>query len=84
MAKIKRGKKEIFVKDNGEIKGACEQLGVFFGCQHGGCGTCLIEVKEGEENLSDKTENEKRFGFDSRHRLACQCRIKKGDVEIDF
>ncbi len=84
MAKIKHRKKEINVKNNEEIREACKKLGVQFGCNSGSCGTCIIKVKKGQENLSEHAENEKRFGLDKNHRLACQCRIKKGAVEIDF
>jgi ferredoxin len=55
-----------------------------FGCCQGQCGTCAIQVVEGEENLSPKTKEEKatlsRLGLNS-HRLACQCALK-GDVVI--
>ena len=72
------------ISDGGKIKLAAEELGVLFGCEDGVCGTCMIDVVSGEENLSELTQQEKDLERDGKHRLACQCRIKKGSVEIDF
>ncbi len=86
MAKIIHAKTKI-EKDvpNGEkIKNAVEEMGVLFGCEDGICGTCMIEVVKGEKNLSELTQAEKDLERDEKHRLACQCRIKKGEVAIDF
>ena len=70
---------------NGEkIKNAAEEMGVLFGCEDGICGTCMIDVVSGEGNLSELTQPEKDLERDKKHRLACQCKIKKGDVVIDF
>lgn len=84
MAKIKYKDKEVEVPDNSELRKPTEELGVPFNCKHGTCGTCMIDVVSGEENLSDLTEQEDMLARDEKHRLACQCRIKKGEVEIDF
>lgn len=77
---------EIELEDNSPIAEFCEEAGVPFACTEGVCGTCVIEVIEGEENLSDPTQEEKDFlGDDVRcERLACQCKIKKGNVKIRF
>lgn len=76
---------EIEVPDEEKIATACEDAGVPFACTEGVCGTCVIEVKEGMENLSSFTQEEKDFlGDMSCERLACQCRIKKGIVKIKF
>lgn len=58
-----------------------------FGCTEGNCGTCIIKIKSGKENLSKKTEQEKitldMMGCDEEdHRLACQCKIL-GDIEFE-
>ncbi len=58
-----------------------------FGCTEGNCGTCIIKIKTGEENLNKKTEQEKitldMMGCDDEdHRLACQCKIQ-GDLEFE-
>lgn len=85
MAKIISPKgKEVEIKDGSEIKGACERLGVHFSCCNGNCGSCMIDILDGAENLSELTDAEKLFVSDKKHRLACQCKIKSGNVKIDF
>lgn len=86
MAKIIRKKtgQEIELEDGDFIQDACDKLGVPFGCQNGLCGTCMIDVVEGEDNLSELTEEEETLERDRNHRLACQCKIKKGEVKISF
>lgn len=87
MAKIisENDGKEIEVKEGESLKEPCkEKLGIPFACEEGICGSCMIDVLEGGENLSDLTENEVYLGRDKNHRLACQCRIKKGVVKIRF
>lgn len=76
----------IELEENAPIAEICEEAGVPFACTEGVCGTCVIEILEGEENLSELTQEEKDFlGEDSREeRLACQCNIKSGDVKITF
>lgn len=65
-----------------EIRDAAEKLGVKFSCRNGLCGTCMVDIIEGEENLSELTSQEKAMGLNKKERLACQCKIEKGDVEI--
>jgi len=63
----------------------CEEAGVPFACTEGVCGTCVIEVVEGMDNLSDFTQEEKDFlGDQDRERLACQCKMKGGCVKIKY
>ena len=85
MAKVidKKTKKEVKVKDGGKIKDACAKLGVSFSCGSGVCGTCQINVTKGEENLSPLNDAEKDMGMGNGHRLACQCKISKGEIEIE-
>lgn len=59
-----------------------EDTPVNFGCRIGMCGTCIIKITEGIENVSEKNEDEEFFSNESNERLACQCLIK-GDVEIE-
>lgn len=67
------------------IAAACEEAGVPFACTEGVCGTCVIEVLEGMENLTSFTQEEKDFlGEQDRERLACQCKIRGGCVKITF
>jgi len=86
MAKIidVKTEREIEVADGESIKDACEKLGVPFGCNTGLCGTCMINVHFGEDNLSKLTEEEKILERNKKHRLACQCKIKKGEVGISW
>lgn len=77
---------EVELPDNSPIAECCEEAGVPFACTEGVCGTCVIEIKEGKENLSKPTKEEEDFlGEGTCHeRLACQCRIKSGHVRISF
>lgn len=77
---------EIELPDGAPIAEACEEAGVPFACTEGVCGTCVIEVKEGKENLSPPTKEEEDFLGEGTEdeRLACQCKIKGGCVKISF
>jgi len=77
---------EVQLPDDSPIAEVCEEAGVPFACTEGVCGTCVIEVKEGKENLSKPTQEEEDFlGEDTyNERLACQCKIKRGNVTISF
>lgn len=73
------------LEENSSIAETCEEAGVPFACTEGICGTCVIEVVEGMENLSGFTQEEQDFlGEMNKERLACQCRLKKGIVRIKF
>jgi len=84
MAKIKYNDQEKEVEDGGPITGACEEFGVAFGCYAGQCGACKIKILEGMDNLSEKTQEESDLGLEDDERLACQVKIKSGEVTIDF
>lgn len=76
---------EIQVPDGEGIITFCEEAGVPFACTEGVCGTCVIEVSEGMENLTAPTQEEKDFfGDEGKERLACQCKLKQGCVKIKF
>ncbi|WP_213318433.1 2Fe-2S iron-sulfur cluster-binding protein [Chlamydiifrater volucris] len=78
---------EEFELEDGEgISEVCEEAGVPFACTEGVCGTCVIEVLEGQENLSEFTQEEKDFLGDEGgcERLACQCKIRHGKVKVTF
>jgi ferredoxin len=73
------------VADGAPIAEACEEAGIPFACTEGVCGTCVIEVTDGMENLSNFTREEEDFlGEMGNERLACQCKIKGGCVKINF
>jgi 2Fe-2S ferredoxin len=63
-----------------------ELLGVPFGCKNAQCGTCVIRIKKGKENLNAMGEQEREvlemLGSVDDCRLACQCKVK-GDIEFD-
>lgn len=87
MAKLifKNTGEERELEDGSPIAEACEEAGVPFACTEGICGTCVIEVVEGMENLSEFTQEEKDFlGEQDKERLACQCKLKQGLVKINF
>lgn len=86
MAKIVfNDEEEITLEDGSPIKEICEDLGIPFACEEGVCGTCVIEVEEGMENLSEFTEEEDDFlGEQESERLACQCKIKGGCVKVRY
>ena len=74
---------EVLLEDGAELQEACEQAGVPFACTEGVCGTCVIEVVEGMDNLSEFNQAEADFLGDlGSERLACQCKIKGGCVKI--
>ena len=76
---------EVIVPDGERIASSCEEAGVPFACEEGVCGTCVIEVEEGMENLSPFTQEEEDFlGEEENERLACQCKIRSGTVKINF
>ena len=79
---------ERYTVDNGSpIEEACEKAGVPFACSGGICGTCIIEVLEGMENLSAPSQAELDFIGEKgvkKERMACQCRITSGTVKIKF
>jgi ferredoxin len=88
MAKLKfdHSGEEIDIPDDSPIAPSCEEAGVPFACTEGVCGTCVIEVLEGGENLSKPTQEEEDFlgSGTCKERLACQCKIKQGRVRIKF
>lgn len=77
---------EAELPDGSPIANACEEAGVPFACTEGVCGTCVIEIKQGKENLSEPTQEEKDFLGEGTcdERLACQCKIRRGEVRITF
>ena len=77
---------EVDLQDGEGIAEICEEAGVPFACTEGVCGTCVVEVVKGGENLSTPTQEEEDFLGDgtSEERLACQCKLKSGEVVLSF
>lgn len=87
MAKLifQDGGEEYELPDDSSIMEVCEEAGVPFACTEGVCGTCVIEVVEGMENLSEFNQAESDFlGELGTERLACQCKLKHGCVKVKF
>ena len=84
MAKLIIFDKEYDVPDGDLIAEACMDAGVSFNCNSGICGSCLVKVVEGAENLGELTEEEKDLDLDENNRLACVCVIKGGIVKVTF
>ena len=77
---------EYDIEDNSLIIEPCEKAGVVFACGYAGiCGSCIVEVIEGMENLCEFTEEEKNLlDPNENKRLACKCTIKSGTVKLTF
>lgn len=60
--------------------------GIIYGCREGDCGTCMMKVVDGWENLTEPSVLESKILQDNmaaRHtRLACQAQVLGGDVRI--
>jgi ferredoxin len=84
--KFSHNGEEVELPDNSPIAEVCEEAGIPFACTEGVCGTCVIEIKEGQDNLTPPTREEEDFlGEGTRdERLACQCKIKCGTVRLSF
>ncbi|EKD42913.1 MAG: hypothetical protein ACD_72C00534G0002 [uncultured bacterium] len=81
--------KTVEATDGELLRETCQKnnLTLPFGCENGLCGTCLVAIKAGAENLTEKTNQEKEtldvlLAYDDQ-RLACQCKIK-GDIIFDL
>ena len=84
MAILKYEDTELETNDNEPIKEVAREIGVPFGCENGMCGSCIITIEEGLENLSEQNEKDEDLGLEDNQRLACQCSIKTGTVKINF
>ncbi len=62
-------------------------LPIRYRCERAVCTTCLTEVLEGAENLSEPNDREKQtlasIQAKPHWRLACQCSVL-GDVKLDY
>jgi ferredoxin len=60
--------------------------GIIYGCREGDCGTCLMKVVSGIENLTEPSVLEDKVlkeHFAGRHfRLACQAQVLSGNVVV--
>lgn len=78
----------IEVEDGSRLQDAIDESGadIPFGCREGNCATCMIEVLDGMENLNEHTSQEKVTllpdELEQNIRLACQCKVKSGEVKV--
>ncbi|MBI4232205.1 (2Fe-2S)-binding protein [Candidatus Peregrinibacteria bacterium] len=80
---------EVEVETGAALKDVTKDNGwpIAYGCEDGVCGTCIIEVEEGAENVSPMEETEDQtldmmcMKEGGKHRLCCQCKVN-GDVKI--
>jgi len=85
---IKNENKTVEIPDGSllaELDGKC---GILFACKAGSCGSCKVRVVKGMENLEPPNEAEKAglatFGTDPSERLLCICKIKKGEITVEY
>ncbi len=77
------------VPEGGRVVDICDdhpRAGIPFSCRGANCGTCRLEVLEGESLCDPPNEDEHdllgRLGHRPRTRLACQLVIKPGTGRI--
>lgn len=79
---------DVDVEDGANLRDVAMEEGasIPFGCEQGICGTCLSNIPEGAENLSEMEDQEKEtvdaMGGEPGQRLLCQCQVH-GDVTIE-
>lgn len=60
--------------------------GITYGCREGDCGTCMMRVVEGWDNLTEPSVLEDkvlRDNFAGKHnRLACQAQVLGGAISV--
>lgn len=80
---------QIEVDPGQSLTDICDQhpTAILFGCRNAVCGTCLIEVLQGAENLSPVQAEEQDLlsilaPENSAARLACQCLVLQGSIRV--
>ena len=84
MAKVIIDNVEYEVKDGEQICNAALDAGVPFNCNSGECGTCLVKVLEGADNMGELTDEEVNLGMDKDNRLSCVSKVKSGIVKLKY
>jgi len=79
---------EIEIPDGSKLDELEGKSTVLFACKSASCGSCLVRVVEGAENLEQPNEQEKigleAFATQPNQRLCCQAKIRKGTVTIEY
>ena len=89
-SKIKIEDKEIEVESGKHLSESLDATNspILFGCRTGICGTCLIKVLDGQENITPPCDDEAEFleivaEGDKDMRLACKVVID-GNIHIKY
>lgn len=60
--------------------------GITYGCREGECGTCMMRVVSGMENMSERSVLEDKVLQENmagrNNRLACQAQVLGGDIVV--
>jgi ferredoxin len=60
--------------------------GITYGCREGECGTCLVCITSGMENMSERSVLEDKILQENMaardQRLACQAQVLGGDITV--
>lgn len=60
--------------------------GITYGCREGDCGTCMMKVTSGSENLAEPSVLEDKILRENlagkQNRLACQAQILGGSIAV--
>ncbi|MEK6979661.1 MAG: 2Fe-2S iron-sulfur cluster-binding protein [Candidatus Micrarchaeota archaeon] len=77
------------ISDGSALKESLQKnSSLMFGCGQGKCGICLCSITRGSENIVPKNQDEinllSKKNANPNQRLACQLRVIKGDVEIEY
>lgn len=82
------GDAAVDVPDGGKLEELEGKTSVLFACKTASCGSCIVKVMEGAENLEAPEDQEKlgleAFGTLPNQRLCCQARIRKGTVAVEY
>ena len=86
--KVKNTGEEVDVPDGAQLDVLDGQASILFACKSATCGSCMVKVNKGAENLEEPNEDEKiglqAFSNAPNQRLMCQCKIKKGEIEVEY
>jgi ferredoxin len=60
--------------------------GITYGCREGECGTCMMKIVSGMENMSERSVLEDKVLQENmagrQNRLACQAQVLGGEVVV--
>lgn len=60
--------------------------GITYSCREGECGTCIMKIVSGMENMSERSVLEDKVLQENmagrQHRLACQAQVLGGEIVV--